>query len=285
MALRIVLLIVLVGGLFIFVQSNGLPVQLTFLGIQTPAIPLGIWILAAIGAGILTSLVLNGLFHLTNRSGQQQARARFRRSSSDSSFQPDPSSPFDRFRSDRAPNRSSRATEADDDADWRNWEGYEDRADRQQTVRNTAQTEAPPKATQPQEAIDDWERSNTDDWDDFEDTPRPDAGNSPPQPRTNDETRQEPSTTSRSGSVYSYGYRDPRNSGAGRVEPVSHARNPDEPEGNRSRSVVDAEYRVIVPPYNPVEPEPVEPVDNAEDWFDEDDDLETDEERQRRTGF
>lgn len=282
MAVRIVLLIVLVGALFIFVQSNGLPVQLTFLGIQTPAIPLGIWILAAIGAGILTSLILNGLFHLTNRSGQQQAQSRFRRPSSRGSFQPNPNAPFEPSRSYQASSSSSRSRASDDDADWKNWEGYEDRSDRSQTGRDTAA--APP--TQPQESIDDWESPASDDWDEFEDKPRPDPSNSsrrPTSPETGYEARpSEPTTASRSGSVYSYGYREPGNSGAGRVEPVKQARNPDEPGGNRPKSVVDAEYRVIVPPYQPIEPEP--PVD-AEDWFDEDDDLETDEERQRRTGF
>ena len=98
-------------------------------------------------------------------------------------------------------------------------------------------------------------------------------------PNTTYERPQEPTTTYRSGSVYSYGYRDPKNSGVG-----------------RSESIYDAEYRVITPPYRGVEPsdEPEwksrensnkkenENNEDEDDWgFDDEDDFEEDNERYR----
>ena len=75
------------------------------------------------------------------------------------------------------------------------------------------------------------------------------------------ETKQEPKSKSWAGSVYSYGYRDPNQSGVGQTE-----------------SVYDAEYRVVVPPQESilnsnragVSPNPS--AEAEEDWgLDEDD--------------
>lgn len=69
------------------------------------------------------------------------------------------------------------------------------------------------------------------------------------------EAEQQPKTTHQSGSTYSYSYRDDNETGVGRPE-----------------SVVDAEYRVVTPPYQTTNPE-------DEDYgFDfDDEDLEDDE--------
>ncbi len=48
------------------------------------------------------------------------------------------------------------------------------------------------------------------------------------------ERQQEPKSSSQSGSVYSYSYREPKNTAVGKTE-----------------SVYDADYRVIIPPYQP----------------------------------
>jgi uncharacterized integral membrane protein len=259
--IRRILVLALIAVLGIFVVSNNTPIALVFLGLTLPALPLGIWILGAIGAGVVTELVTFGLFQLTHRAGKRRGRSQMRRSFSGGSFQPGPtgSSGGD---ATRTYNQNYRA-EQDEDAAWKNWEGYETPVDR-----SSAATAAAREAAKP-EPIDDWNRRNySDDWDDFagQGTPR----DRPPtsaeqQTRIADERPSEPKTAARSGSTYSYGYRAPQNTGVSRTE-----------------SVVDADYRVIVPPYtpNPVEPTP----EIAEDWFD-DDDLETDEERQRRLGL
>ncbi|MCV3212857.1 hypothetical protein OGM63_04830 [Plectonema radiosum NIES-515] len=104
---------------------------------------------------------------------------------------------------------------------------------------------------------DDWDTNNTtdDDWD-FEeksnvDTPSPENTQDRDQSY---ERQQKPKSSSQSGSVYSYSYRQPKNSGVGKTE-----------------SVYDADYRVIIPPYQP--PTTTNQKNDDDDWgfFDQDD--------------
>ena len=103
------------------------------------------------------------------------------------------------------------------------------------------------------DAADDWGSNSTDDddWDFEEDT---DKTQNSTQNTVKDSTTYEvntnPKSGSRSGSVYSYNYREPRNSGVGRTE-----------------SVYDAEYRVITPPYKQTDTN-----QDKDDWGLEDDD-------------
>ena len=84
----------------------------------------------------------------------------------------------------------------------------------------------------------------------------------------NYEQKQEPTSGSKSGSSYSYSYREPKNSGVGKTE-----------------SVYDADYRVIVPPYqSPTENQQPPQVANQpedDDWgiFDDDEEFEDDKPR------
>jgi hypothetical protein len=109
----------------------------------------------------------------------------------------------------------------------------------------------------------DWDIDGTsDDWD-FDElvrekaTPRSQAT----QERDWQEQRQpepEAKTSSKADSAYSYSYKEPKNSGVGKTE-----------------SIYDADYRVIVPPFQPQpsnEPQTPEPKDD-DDWglFEEDD--------------
>jgi hypothetical protein len=73
--------------------------------------------------------------------------------------------------------------------------------------------------------------------------------------------KQEPKTGSQSGSVYSYGYREQSNSGVGKAD-----------------AVYDANYRVITPPYQ----KPVEPEED-DDWgFEDDEDFNDESQNQPR---
>lgn len=103
-------------------------------------------------------------------------------------------------------------------------------------------------------SADDWldEPINDDDWH-LEENPPEDKTekSSYPQDSRSYEVNNEPKSSKRQGSVYSYSYREPESSGVG-----------------KSESVYDADYRVLTPPYR--SPNPVE---EDEDWgFDEDDD-------------
>ncbi|MGA9380290.1 MAG: hypothetical protein WBV73_16115, partial [Phormidium sp.] len=82
-------------------------------------------------------------------------------------------------------------------------------------------------------------------------------------------------TSSRSGSVYSYSYKNPSNSAIGKTE-----------------SVYDAEYRVITPPYRPLDSEEEDHTpessptnqqnnDDDEDWGFDDDDAFDDDDREK----
>lgn len=67
--IRIVLLLIFVGGLALFALSNLSPViSLVFLGVPTLALPLAGWIAIAIASGFLTSFVLQFLFLLVGSS-------------------------------------------------------------------------------------------------------------------------------------------------------------------------------------------------------------------------
>lgn len=251
--IRLVLLLGLAGGLFLLVQFNWSPLQLTFLGLQTPALPLALWILGAIAAGIVTNLLITSLFSLSNYFAVRAARSQFRQAPRRSGFQtrstassPEPSS----FK------RSSSASTANDDADWNNWEGYEESA-----ARSTGSARSPVN----QDPIDDWEAESSDDWeaDDPIDTPV-DSRSATARTRSDYEAKQEPRTTSRNGSVYSYSYREPQDSGVGKAESVI------------GKPVVDADYRVIVPPFRSLDEEPeneaATSAESADDWFEEDSD-------------
>ncbi|MBW4578989.1 MAG: LapA family protein [Tildeniella nuda ZEHNDER 1965/U140] len=246
--IRLVLLLGLAGGLFLLVQFNWSPLQLTFLGFQTPALPLALWILGAIAAGIITNLLITSLFGLSNYFAVRAARSQFRQASRRSGFQATTPSP----EPTRSSTRPSNARTIDDDADWNNWEGYEEPAARSSGVRSSVNSDP----------IDDWEAEPSDDWetDNPIDTPV-DSRSAGSRVRTNYEAEQEPRTTSRNGSVYSYSYREPQDSGVGKAESIV------------GKPVVDADYRVIVPPFRSLDEEPTDEAqttaESADDWFEE----------------
>lgn len=96
--------------------------------------------------------------------------------------------------------------------------------------------------------FDDWETPNQDDDWDFEEQPE--------QAPTDiaEERQRAPKSSSQSGSVYSYSYQEPKNTAVGKTE-----------------SVYDADYRVIIPPYQP----PTTNQADEDDWdFFDDDDFE-----------
>ncbi|MCP6761792.1 MAG: LapA family protein [Fischerella sp. CENA71] len=81
---------------------------------------------------------------------------------------------------------------------------------------------------------DDWDTNDNEDWD-FEEKPDATSSqNTEVRDSKSYERRQEPTDSFRAGSSYSYSYREPKNSGVGKTE-----------------SIYDADYRVIIPPYQP----------------------------------
>lgn len=218
--IRIVLLLSVVGGLSLFALSNLSPVlSLVFLGIKTPALPLATWILGAIAAGAITSFFLQLLSYLqggsTRRVEEQREvppRSRSFRREIPKNPAPEPQIPYTPPPSESPPN--SRASDWEEDGD-EDWDFDED----------------PAAATSNQQGFD-----------------RDDLRGVPQSDRTSYEVKQEPKSSSKTGSVYSYSYREPTDPGIGKPD-----------------AVYDANYRIITPPYQKT----AKPEDD--DWGFEDD--------------
>ncbi|MBF2064075.1 MAG: LapA family protein [Calothrix sp. C42_A2020_038] len=106
----------------------------------------------------------------------------------------------------------------------------------------------------------DWDlEAESEDWD-FEEAPS--KTTAPKQDKRDrresdevDERRQHNKAASQPDSSYSYSYREPKNSGVGKTE-----------------SIYDADYRVIIPPYNPESNRPSPPPSSTQEESEDDDD-------------
>ncbi len=94
MLFRLILLLAIVGGLVLFTWSNLQPLPLIFLGIQLPAFPLAFWVLGAIGAGVLTTLLINILYSLSHYAAGRAVRSQFRKNERRNRFQDFRRNPF-----------------------------------------------------------------------------------------------------------------------------------------------------------------------------------------------
>jgi len=274
--MRAVFLLVIVVGLTIFALQNVEPaLSLVFLGIRSPALPLSIWILLSMGTGVVTSLLISALLSFSNYLSQRERSGHIR---SRDAVSPDSRTAY-------APPRP-RKQEIDSDFDTENSQtsyrteygtpaGYTPQTFQQETpnppaARNYAQQTTVQAADDEDDWVSDGSKSasggSDDDWGDDRDLPdRPQVNDVPAANPRAYETKQEPKSKSWAGSVYSYGYRDPSQSGVGQTE-----------------SVYDAEYRVLVPPQEPI-PQPADEVpknpsaETEDDWgLDEDDVFEDD---------
>ncbi len=214
--IRLILLVAVLGGLTLLLVQNWSPVlSLVFLGMRTQPLPLAMWILFSTATGAFTSFLISTLFKLSNYFGGQQRQT--------------PS---------KSPTTPPRA-----------------KANRRE------ESTSPPFSPPPQtgrteyaasEEFNDWETKNNtnDDWDLDEqpsEAPTPNPKTQPFQDSQTYERQQEPKSGSQSGSVYSYSYREPKNTAVGKTE-----------------SVYDADYRVIIPPFQ-------QPANNQADNSDDDD--------------
>lgn len=230
---RIALLLLIVAALVTFALQNQTPIALVVLGTRTLSVPLGIWVLGALGAGAFTTLLLTGFFSLSKAGAVRRAAQRLSDAGSRS-----PWGGMGTKRGAEASGPRARETVGFKAADRRS-EGHR---------RSTN---------------DDWEQSDIDreTWDDWgEPAARPPQSSS----RTNirdtaddtwarwDDNRPDDRRTEAP-------RREPRTEFSARP-PVDRHREDDLPERNseRKNGVYDAEYRVLVPPYGS-QPAPVTP--------------------------
>ncbi|NJO51612.1 MAG: hypothetical protein HC840_21775 [Leptolyngbyaceae cyanobacterium RM2_2_4] len=295
--IRLALLLAILGGLTLFALQNWSPVvPLVVLGVQTQALPLAVWMVGAIAAGAFTTLVIAALFGLSNtftsaRTRRPAAKREANRfsTSADASWDKGWSEPQDSSYRSTAPaaaaaaNTTASYTQTESPKpkssfdfrndwenvgapveEWEDWQDYEEPVD-------PSPAQASPQASssyssynsqtyiqEPEEEREEWE-----DWEEEPDVPP----QTPVQPqRTDYEVRRDPKTSYQSGSVYSYSYREPSDSGVGKTE-----------------AVYDADYRVIIPParsLDEVNSEPPANQDDEEDWDFEDEFEEGDRPRQ-----
>jgi hypothetical protein len=219
--IRLILLVGVLGGLMLLLAHNWSPVlSLKFLGMQTQPLPLAIWMLFSTAAGAFTSVFITSLFKLSNYFVGQQRQTRFKSTATSPRTQKTP-------REEPTPPPASPS-----------------RTSKQEYTNS--------------EAFDDWNTDGSnDDWD-FEEKPQPAQTPKQQTQKSSDsqtyERQQEPKSSSQSGSVYSYNYREPKNTAVGKTE-----------------SIYDADYRVIIPPY---QPPTNNQADDDDDWgfFNDDED-------------
>ena len=283
--MRPVFLLVIVVGLTIFALQNVEPaLSLVFLGVRSPAVPLSIWILLSMAVGALTSLLISGLLAFSNYlSATRDRTGRSSRSRPDT-FADDRRTPYTppppprKQEIDPDLNRENSQTQAAGSyrSEYGTSAGYSARTFYQETPNPDAVKDyAQPGTDRVADDEDDWvsdgsksgSQGGDDDWGDDRDFPdRPQVNDVAEANPRDYEAKQEPKSQSWAGSVYSYGYRDPNQSGVGQTE-----------------SVYDADYRVIVPPQeaiaNPADGTPKNPsaAETEDDWgLDEDDEFEDD---------
>ncbi|MDV2995788.1 MAG: hypothetical protein N4J56_005442 [Chroococcidiopsis sp. SAG 2025] len=283
-AIRFFLLLILLGGLTVLLVQNWTPVlSLVFLGGQTQALPLSIWILFSIAAGAMTSIFIASCFQITSYFAQPRAKKQRRRAAKTSTrFATEEKNPHKTpdppktntysYTAASSPRQTQTSVQESDGWDTTANDDWNFTEDTEPT------TPAPDRQEYTDRAVADRKRSSNldDDWDYVpQDTQRQPqewqknyASDETNRPTSNDANEpNEPKSSDRSASVYSYSAREPKNSGIGRTE-----------------SVYDAEYRVLTPPYkqqNPSSPSPSNRPQNNDDddWgFVDDEDWKVDNE-------
>lgn len=254
---RIVLLCVVGGGLALFVLSNlSAPVlPIAFLGMQTVALPLTVWIGLAIALGILTSLVLQLLNFRPRRTqrfncaAQTSSQSRWQSEPEFEEEEPEPEAPEPEMASPSPPPPPPppEPPPSTSSSDWEQPVAREWNFAGESTTSVEDEFDWEEVESEPEEEVlaeEDIEREQTERSEsDYRD----------------DETTQEPSRRSQPDSVYSYSYRESSKSKSG---------------VGRADGVYDANYRVITPPYRQPPPQK-QPEDDDEDWGFEFDDEDT----------
>lgn len=216
--LLLAILAAIVAVMAAFAWENWEPqISLAFLGMRSQFFPLAIWILLAVLAGILTAVIISSLFQMSNYLAKRHATSHRQEVPLEGTTVPG---------SETKPTPEGESAALSDDPSGKR--GF---------FNLKKGSPAPP----PDPSADDWGDgpSKVENWG-AEGRPagspagpsiikeEPDSVNTNPK---NYEVEQEPKTESWSGSVYSYGYKDPSASGVG-----------------QSESVYDADYRIITPP-------------------------------------
>lgn len=299
--IKVALLLLIVVAFVALVLSNFSPIALNILGITTQALPLGLWVVIAIGLGGLTTLLVTGLLRFgrsssgatrprrtATRSTDRTTASGFRAPWAGGNRQASGSTEASTYTSSRYTSSTTRTgddweTSQQSRDDWNDWGETPDLTDRQTVASsNTQVRDTEDEAWANWDGYEDLDRGNrqpTDEFDEFEDefVDRRRADNEAIPRRTDFEAKQEPEAQRQSGSVYSYSYR--RADGSTSPLPPPPPPPPRPTPSPKPGEVYDAEYRLITPPYRPdpeeIQPPPpsaTNPSRDDDDWGLDDDD-------------
>lgn len=275
MLFRLILLVTIAGAMTLVTLQNLTPVlPLVFLGSPTLALPLSWWMLGAIAAGAFTTIAITFLVGLSNFLTGQVVRSQVRSSRRNTGSEPFSKTSAEQNRTAAATAASqAKPSEAEGDAAWQDWRGYEPSDSR--SAATAASRSTRPQSNQ-NDDVDDWERGMSDDWNDSpSDRAVPSSSPSSASAPDRFEQPQQPKQGSRSGSSYSYN-REPEPSDSRKPDsgkPGSGKSGSGKSGSGKTERVVDADFRVLVPPYRALEDEPAptpsNSASNPDSWFED----------------
>jgi uncharacterized integral membrane protein len=222
--LLLAILAAIVAVLAAFAWENWEPqISLAFWGMRSQYFPLAIWVILALLAGILTSVIISSLFTLSNYLTWREAT---HHSPEKINAQVPLGGTTSVGSETNAPPEGDRSSESGQPSEKRGFFNLKKGS----------------PGPQPSGNGDDWDDgpSKQEDWGSEGHTAAsgPSTFGGPEKSATTTpktyEVKQDPKSESWSGSVYSYGYKEPSGSGVG-----------------QSESVYDADYRIITPPPPP----------------------------------
>jgi len=229
-------------------QNSSPTIAIAFLGMRTIALPLGVWVVLSVAVGMAIAWVISILFRMAEAAIWHKIRRQ-------SSYRQPPRKV--------APAANSRPQEGQFQ------EEFETAVRRDRSARSAYFSRKPrtEPQTEEEEFLEEW-----DDWEEEEeyDRSQEESGNNigwqdETPARSSYERQQEPTSVSREGSMYSYSYRSEDG------EPSEDEDVTDTAIGDR---VAEADYRVVVPPQEPLDDRLTEndfdsgdrPRDTDDDW-------------------
>jgi hypothetical protein len=284
--MRLLILLLILGVGVVFFVQNPQPVTLVFFGnLASFTLPIAGWVLLFTGAGTLTSLFWRVLIPSRKPSSANFNAPRSRPYSSVPPPEPPPNprTPFD-YEDYRPPQEQPRSQQTvtpppvqpewrkrEEAEEWDDWEDTEPAPEKTREPIRDFVREVTRKSDREKvkelifpEDPEEERKPPTESDSSPEETPS-DRPLEPESKSTIFEVEQQPKITNRTGSVYSYVYREPRQAPKQpEVEEVEEREKTQNKENRRDR-VYDADYRVIRPPYKE-NTEPSSDRDDDEDW-------------------
>lgn len=286
--MRLLILLLILGVGVVFFVQNRQPVTLVFFGnLASFTLPIAGWVLLFTGAGTITSLLWRVLIPTRKPSSANFNAPRSRPSSVPPSDPPpaSPRSPSDyEFYSPPQEKPRSQPIEPpasvqpewrrrDEPEEWDDWEeGEPVREPAKEPIRDfVREVTRKPDREKVKELIfpddEEEEKERKPPTESVSSQENVTPSDRPPEPESKStvfEVEQQPKITNRTGSVYSYVYREPRQVPKQPEPEERREETRNRPENKRDR-VYDADYRVIRPP-NRENPEPPIEQDDDNDW-------------------